>query len=248
MRTYCGESPRDPTGPETFPALVRYLHRLEALHCGARGMTVETAVQRSFARVVFAFDSRLRRRNGVFDYIDSRDCILRMELARAGRRIDLPDGVRLEPADRIIELHYRNEYFPSMGAEGATVAWAGRVMRLMDLSLKELCEYLQSRTDLDDVAAIRAVTLLRSLDQAAQFGRLASRFGFEPVPELDSLRRRLSRAGQNVVSLLLILASNPRAAHLDLLLCRGTPFFISRRRLEERYRERSGRSSSDGLS
>ena len=129
-----------------------------------------------------------------------------------------------------------------MGAKGATVAWARRVARLMDLSLKELYEYLQGRSDLNDVAAIRAVMLLRSSDQAAQFERLASRFGFEPVPEPDTLGRRLRRVGQNVVGLLLILASNPRAAHLDFLLRSGAPFFISRRRLEERI-SGAGRSS-----
>ncbi len=211
-------------------------------------MTVETSVQRSFAWVIFAFDSRLRRRNGVFDYIDSPDCILRVKLERAGRRIILPDGVGLDFADRIIELHFRNEYFPAMDAKGATFAWARRVARLMDLSLKELYKYLQGRSDLNDVAAIRAVMLLRSSDQAAQFERIASRFGFGPVPEPDTLGRRLRRAGQNAVGLLLTLASNPGAARLDFLLRNGTPFFISRRRLEDRYRERAGRPSSDRLS
>ena len=200
-------------------------------------MTAETSVQRSFARVVFAFDSRLRRRNGVFDYFEFSGLHPTREAEeRAGRRIALADGVRLNPGDRIIELHYRNEYFPPMGEEGATVAWARRVMRLMDGSLKELYHYLQGRRDLNDIAAIRAVMLLGVRTQAAQFERLASRFGFEPVPEPDSLWRRLCGLGQNAVGLLLILAANPKAAHLDVLLCRGTPFFVSRRRLESRYR------------
>ena len=116
------------------------------------------------------------------DYIDSPDCILRVKLERAGRRIILPDGVRLNSADRIIELHFRNEYFPAMDAKGATLAWARRVARLMDLSLKELYKYLQGRSDLNDVAAIRAVMLLRSSDQAAQFERIASRSASGPCP------------------------------------------------------------------
>jgi len=208
-------------------------------------MTAETSGQRSFARFVFAFDSRLRRRNGVFDYFDSPDCILRVKLERAGRSIILPDGVRLDASDRIIELHFRNEYFPPMDANGATVAWARRVARHMDLSLKELYRYLQGRSDLDDVAAIRAVMLLKSSDQAAQFARIASRFGFGPVPEPETLGRRLRGLGQKAAGLLLILAVNPRAAHLDHLFCRGSPFYISRRRLENRYRE-VARSSLDG--
>jgi hypothetical protein len=77
-------------------------------------MIAETSVQRSFSRAAFALDSRLRRRYGVLDYLDAPDCILRLELGRARRRIVLSDGVRLEPADRIAELHFRNEHFPAM--------------------------------------------------------------------------------------------------------------------------------------
>jgi len=232
---------------ETFPQLERYLGGWRRCISG-RGMTLETSVQRSFARVVFAFDSRLRQHNGVFDYIDSPDCILRMKIERAGRRIVLPDGVRLEPPDRVIELHYRNEYFPTMGPQGPTVAWARRVMRLMDISLRELCEYLQGHPELNDVAAIRAVTLMRSAAQAAQFEWLARRFGFQAVPQPETFQDRLRGIGHNVVGLLLILASNPRAAHLDFLLSRGAPIFLSRRSLEDRYRERGASPSSEGLS
>jgi hypothetical protein len=215
---------------------------------GSPHMTSESSVQRSFARVVFAFDDRLRRRYGVFDYCDSPDCILRASLERAGREIVLPDGVRLEPSNLILDLHYRNEYFPSTGEKGATVAWARRVMTLMDRSLRELTGYLQSRRDLDEVVAIRAGTLMRSLDQAAQFARLASRFGFQPVLEQGSFWGRIGGFGRNSAALLLVMASNPRSAHLDILLCRETPFFISRRMLEERYRERGQVLSSDVLS
>ncbi len=117
----------------------------------------------------------------------------------------------------------------------------------MDLSLKELYKYLQGRSDMNGVAAIRAMMLLRTPDKAAPFRRVASRFGFELLPEPDTLWRLPRGLGQKMFGLLLIMASNPRAAHLDML-CRGTPFFISRRRLEERYRERVGPLTSDGLS
>src|SRR3974390_2270668 len=126
-------------------------------------MTTETSVQRSFAHVVFALDGRLRRRSGVFDFIASPDWILRAKLERAGRRILLRDGVRLDATDRIVDLHFRNEYFPPMGADGATLARARRAARLMDVSLKQLCAYLESRDELDAIRAVRAVWELRSL-------------------------------------------------------------------------------------
>ena len=83
-------------------------------------------------------------------------------------------------------------------------------MRLMDLSLKELCEYLHSRPDLDDVAAIRAVTLMRNSTQAAQFARLALVSASSPCRNRTRLGRWLRGVGQNVVGLLLVLASNPK--------------------------------------
>ncbi len=97
------------------------------------------------------------------------------------------------------------------------------------------------------MAAILAVTQLSS-GQTAQFERLAARFGFEPVLEPDGLRGRLCCLGQNVMGLLLVVASNPRGAYLDLLLRPGSPFYISRCRLEERYRERVGRKAPEALS
>lgn len=125
-------------------------------------MIAETSVQRSFTRAVFALDSRLRVRNGVFDFCDSPECILRAKIDRAGRRIVLADGLRLDSDDPIVELHYRTENLPSFDANGATVAWA-----------RQVCERME----------------------------------------------------------------NPAAAHAGLLVGLRPPVFISRKRLQDRYRQ-----------
>ncbi len=202
--------------------------------------------RRSIARLVFALDKRLRARNGVFDYVDSNDCILRIKLVRAGRKIMLADGVRVDAADRVIELHFRNEHFPPMGPGGATIGWALRVAKRMDRSLLELCAFLRCRPDLDDVVAIRAVMPLRSMEQFPQIEQIASRFGFCLAPEPDRFGGSMQNLGQNAIGLLLVLASNPRAAHLDLLIRQGAPLFTSRRSLEDRYRQRVDQVSADG--
>ena len=206
-------------------------------------MTTKSFVQRPFARAVFALDSRLRVRNGVFDYCDSPHCILRAQIDRAGRRIVLSDGLRLDPDDKLIELHYLTENFPPTDADGPTFAWARRALARMDFSLHALCRRLQSSSAFEDVLAVRAAPLLRSKGQTVQFERIAAHFGFAPAREIDPSPGRLHSLGENIVSLMLIAARNPVAAHADLLIGLRPPVFISLKRLQDRYRQTGPRRS-----
>jgi len=189
------------------------------------------------ARLIFALDERLRRRNGIFDYDADGESLFRLKLVEAKRTIVLKDGVRLRPSDPILELHFRNEQMPPM-SRGATIVWAARLIKLLDLSLGELWEFLNRRSDLNEVAAIRAEWRLRSLDKLHQIERAALRFGFELVPGTDTLGRRLLSIGPNAMGLMLVIASNPKAAHFDLLFQKPATLFLSRRALEQRYGHR----------
>jgi hypothetical protein len=193
--------------------------------------------QGSLARVVFALDERLRRRYGVFDYVPHADCIFRAKVDVVTEPIALPDGAGLSPGDRIIELHFRNEYFPRMDEKGATMGWAIRATKLLDVSFRELAAFLANCSEFDNIAAVRAVMPLRGMDQIGQFERIATRFGFTLAP--DPPPRGFDRVrvlGQNALALLLVLAGNPRAASGDILWRRGVSAFLSRRALDARYR------------
>ncbi len=205
--------------------------------------------QRSLARVVFALDERLRRRNAVFDYAERPDCMFRAKIDRVARGISLANGVRLRPGDRIVDLHFRNEFFPRMDRSGATIGWALKTAKVMDLSFRELFEFLDGRAEFDDIAAVRAVMPLRSLGQVDQFEHIAARFGFELVPDMEPRGPGawMQRLGQNAIGLLLVFAGNPRAARLDILWRRGATAFLSRHALDERYRKCSLHPSGSGL-
>ena len=200
--------------------------------------------RRSLARLVFALDERLRHRNGVFDYVLHSDCMFRVKIDAVDEAMSLPDGVRLWPGDRIIELHFRSEHFPQMDARGATIAWGRRAAKLVDRSFRELADFLDERPEFDDIAGVRAV-MLRGGGQIEQFERIMARFGFSPAPNRSP--RGLKRAkgfGDKILVLLLTLAGNPRAARLNVLWQRGVSGFLSRRALEERYRRRPAQVSS----
>lgn len=202
-------------------------------------MAIEAALgQYSFGRLVFALDERLRRRHSVFDYSDHPDCILRIQIERARETVALADGWRIGPGDRLIDLHFWNEHLPEMGAGGPNVGWARKTSRLLDFSLRELSNYLSFRPDLDDIAVIRAIMPLRGLEQSRHVRFIASRFGFEEIADAAPRRlgARLHRAGENALGLMLTFASNPAAAHFDILLRGRAPLFLSRRKLDARYR------------
>jgi len=201
--------------------------------------------RRSIARLVFALDERLRHRNGVFDYVPHPDCLFRAKVGAVAEAVSLPDGVRLRPGDRIIELHMRNEHFPQMDARGPTIGWALRIAKLLDRSFRELAEFLDERPEFDDIAGVRAV-MLRGDGQIEQFERVMARFGFSPGPNPPprGIKARARNLGEKIFTLLLILAGNPQAARPDILWRRGVSAFLSRRALEERYRGRLAEATS----
>jgi hypothetical protein len=71
-----------------------------------------------WAELVFALDSWLRRREGVFEYSHKPDCIFRAQLSRLSSDVLLSDGTFGRPGDRVIDLHLWNAYsrlFPGLG-------------------------------------------------------------------------------------------------------------------------------------
>jgi hypothetical protein len=198
------------------------------------------ARQNPFGRLVFALDERLRRRHAVFDYSDREDCILRIQFDRADGHFVLSDGTCLKPGDRLINIHLWNEHIPAMGANGATIGWARHIARLLDGSLLELTRYLAAHPALDDVAALRSVMNLARVEQNQQLERTAGRYGFEPIAEIgkSTFGRRLHQAGDNLLCLMFVLARNPAAARLDVLLRGRSQIFLPRSVLDRRYRPR----------
>jgi hypothetical protein len=200
--------------------------------CGARTVSwLGVAVE--------AMDWPLRRRLGVREYTRSPDCILRMQIIRNADDLRLIDGTCLRPGDRIIDLHFWNQQVPLMPGLGATLGWARRMNKDFTLSLHELAHHLAARTDVGDIAAIRAVAALGADARGDKIARILSRFGFETVVQQDapSVMRQIRRLGENILISLMVLAYNPIALRPDTL-ARGRVYgYLSRRMLDQRYGE-----------
>ncbi len=184
-----------------------------------------------------AVDCRLRYRLGVGEYTRSSDCILRMQIIRNTDDVLLKDGTRLRPGDRIIDLHFWNQQVPLIPEAGPTLAWARRMNDGFKQSLQELAHHLATRSDVDDVVAVRIIAALGADARREKISRILSRFGFEIVlqREAPSLARQIRRYGENILISLMVLAYNAIALRADTLRRGRVPAYLSRRALENRY-------------
>jgi hypothetical protein len=65
-----------------------------------------------WAELVFAADSWLQWREGVFEYSHQPDCIFRAQLSRLSSDVLLSDGTFGRRGERVIDLHLWNEQIP----------------------------------------------------------------------------------------------------------------------------------------
>jgi hypothetical protein len=186
---------------------------------------------------VFSLDRWLRRWHGVYEFSAHRECLLRAERCLAEESWQLSDGVRVRRGDPLLRIHLWNEHMPAMGQQGPTVAWARRASRAVDASLRELARHLAQGQDFDAVVAVCADMRLGTARQSAQLTRIVARYGFEPTRNSRLGRPGLLRfIGENILMMLLVLATNPVAFRAAVLRRDHTRVVISRAKLLRLYR------------
>lgn len=189
------------------------------------------------AELLFALDERLRRQHAVVEYTHNPSCIFRVNFTRASRPLALCDGTRVHRGQRIARLHFWNEHIPPVPHRGTTIAWARQMQQAIAISLQELARYLESRSDVDDVAAIRGDVPSGTRAQTDQLARIMARYGFEAMvePEHLSIGEHMHRLGENILISLIVFAQNARALRLDTLQRVRLPIFLSRQALEAKF-------------
>jgi hypothetical protein len=185
---------------------------------------------------VFSLDRWLRRWHGVYEFTAHRECIFRAERGVAEESALLADGARVHRGDPILKVHLWNEHMPAMGQKGPTIAWGRRVSRALDTSLRELARHVAQCSDLDAVAAICADMRLAPAKQCARPARIMSRYGFETAKDSRVGRPGpLRLIGENVLMMLLVLATNPVAFRAAVLRRDHARIMMSRAKLLRLY-------------
>lgn len=205
-------------------------------------MAVELSEKRGLRAIhpeqwVFSLDRWLRRWHGVYEFTAHRECLFRAERCLAEETLLLSDGARVRRGDHLLRIHLWNEQMPVMRRDGPTIAWARRASRAVETSLRELARHVAQCSDLDEVVAVCADMRLATTKESAQLARIVARYGFEA--EKDSRVGRpgpLRLIGENILMMLLVLASNPVAFRAAVLRRGHARVIISRSRLLRMYR------------
>jgi hypothetical protein len=186
---------------------------------------------------VFGLDAQLRKTNGVFEFTQHPECIIRIAYAEAPREFQFCDAVVRKGAP-VIEMHIWNEQVPRMDGGGKlTIAWASRFKRAWITSFRELCRYLDARPERDGIQAVWGDMALQNDATAERMIWLCRGVGLErladgPPPSPLGL---VHHFGQNMLGLLLALAVNPASAKLEILTRNRTPVGMSRASLFRLY-------------
>ena len=205
-------------------------------------MSVELSDKRGLRAIhpeqwVFSLDRWLRRWHGVYEFTAHRDCLFRAERCLAEESLLLSDGVRVRRGDPLLRIHLWNEHMPSMGQQGPSLAWARRASRAIETSLRELARHVAQCRDLKDLTAVCADMRLATTQQSAQLARIVSRYGFEAAKDSRVGRPGLLRLiGENILMVLLVLATNPIALRAEVLRRGHVRVIISRAKLLRLYR------------
>jgi len=155
--------------------------------------------------------------------------------------------VRVRRGDPLLRIHLWNEHMPAMGQAGPTIAWARRASRGVDTSLRELARHVSECSDLDPVVAVCADMRLATVKQNAQLVRIVARYGFEPAKNSRVGRPGVLRlVGENLLMMLLVLATNPIAFRAAVLRRGHARVIISRAKLLRLYRTPRERKSFAG--
>lgn len=201
-------------------------------------MSVEVSEKRGLhpEQWVFGLDRWLRRCIGIYEFTARRDCLLRAEHCLAEESLLLSDGVRVRRGDPLLKVHLWNEHVPIMGRRGPTIAWARRASRGLEASLRELARHIAQSGDLDTVVAVCADMRLAPAQQCAQLTRIVSRYGFETANDPSVGRPGfLRRIGENILMVMLVLATNPIAFRGAVLRRDHARVVISRAKLMRLY-------------
>lgn len=171
--------------------------------------------------------------NGIFEYSDAPDCLLRIALRRARAPCRLAGGEVL-PGDTVVELHLWNEHVPSLeGFSG--LGWVARSRPRMIRSLGLLASALDKEPRLRAARAIRVQPTLFPGQRPETLQRIFGALAFEPVPLADLPASRLRRRVDDGWLYVLAWTFNPRSMKGRSARKKRFEFWISRDRLIERF-------------
>ena len=185
--------------------------------------------------IIRRFDGLLRRAEGVFEFCDQADCILRLQMTRAAHAVPLPDSSLVRKGDPVLIIHLWNERMPPIPPDGPDLAWAARFRRLLIESYRLVARWLAAQPGLGRVRAVGGVTVLLYGGETQSALRLVERLGFQVMPYHNPLGR-LAEFWENLYTWAIMWTFNiVSLRHRRLLRIRRAQIWMSTAEFMRRY-------------
>jgi hypothetical protein len=139
-------------------------------------------------RLIHTFDGWLRKSEGVFEFTQAPDCILRLRRSRARDTIRLADAV-IPAGAPTLEIHLWNERIPPIPATGANMAWAGWMTRRFIGSFRLVADYMLADPTFESIRAVCGITVLADASADSSGGKILTRLGFALLPYHNHMGR-----------------------------------------------------------
>jgi hypothetical protein len=136
--------------------------------------------------VIKEFDRFLRWTQGVYEFCEQSQCLLRLKRAQAKRTVILPDTL-IEKGKPIIELHLWNEHIPPLPTDGNPLQWALQTKNRLIYSFQMLARLIVEDKSYQDIEALFGITVLAVDPATADPISLFLRLGFEVYPYQNPL-------------------------------------------------------------
>lgn len=188
--------------------------------------------------VIREVDGFLRRRQHIIEFCHDPRCLLRIALHSVEPGDPVNGSWRLQPGERVGELHFWNEHIPPVPAGGPNLAWAKLIRQRMFGSFALLAESVRTDASFKNVQVFFAKTRLGADKPRAHFERLTKPFGFERIEELAcrGWQQKLVGLGECVHFWALLRAFNPETlTHRRFFQLPARQLWISRKTLLEKY-------------
>lgn len=184
--------------------------------------------------LVRQFDAFIRQVEGVYEFCQQEDCILRLQLDNARHTIDLPD-CRVTTGSPVLILHLWNERLPTFPTSGPDLAWANLARRKFIYSLRAVAAEIKRDSRLSKVQALGGITVL--LDHLGETGgaKLMERLGFMIFPVHNPFGR-FGEFWENLYTWALMWTYNPGTLRgRRLLTLRRVEIWISKKEFLRRF-------------
>jgi YkoP domain len=140
---------------------------------------------------IFQLDRVLRRWQGIYEFCQSDDCLLRIAIARAKKRLVLPDGSAIRPGDQILEIHWWNEHVARLVADKPALARAKCLLALVQHSFEQLAKYLATAPEAQNVRFVHGNAVLPMRSRRNEIAARVRQYGFWEIQPGAGLFERI---------------------------------------------------------